>query len=84
MAPIEYVGYIAMACIAISLIPQVARSWKTKSTKDISIVWNSIYLAGIMMWLVYGIGIGSMPLTLSSALEGCLAASLLVLKIRYG
>jgi MtN3 and saliva related transmembrane protein len=84
MDPIEYVGYLGMALIAAALIPQVARSWKTKSTKDISLVWNSVYFSGIMMWLVYGMGIGSTPLTLSSMLEGSLAASLLVLKIKYG
>ncbi|MFH0956295.1 MAG: PQ-loop domain-containing transporter [Candidatus Aenigmatarchaeota archaeon] len=84
MEPIEYVGYLAMACIAIALIPQVARSWKTKSTKDISLAWTSVYFLGIMLWLVYGMGIGSTPLALSSALEGSLAGSLLVLKLKYG
>jgi hypothetical protein len=37
-----------------------------------------------MLWVAYGIGIGSVPLALSSALEGSLAASLLLLKIKYG
>ena len=84
METIELIGYFAMASINIALIPQVAKSWKSKSTKDVSIAWNSLYFAGLMMWLAYGMGIGSVPLALSSAVEGSLALSLLTLKIKYG
>gem|GEM_PF-3768129 len=37
-------GYISTFIIASSLIPQVIKSWKTKSTKDISKTRNSIYV----------------------------------------
>jgi MtN3 and saliva related transmembrane protein len=84
MEPVEMLGFLAMASINIGLLPQVAKSWKTKSTKDISITWNSFYFAGLMLWLAYGVLMGSMPLILSSALEGSLVASLLVLKLKYG
>lgn len=81
---IDLIGYFGMVVIAISLIPQVIKAWKTKSTSDISIVWNSIYVFGILIWLVYAIGISSQPLLLSCIVEGSLAFSLLILKVRYG
>jgi len=84
MQPIELFGYAAMLIIPIALAPQVIKSWKTKSTKDISFTWNTIYIIGLICWLIYGIGINSKPLTLSAIIEGTLATSLLVLKIRYG
>jgi len=83
MEVFEIFGYVAMTLIPIALLPQVIKSWKTKSTKDISLLWNSIYVTGLFCWLIYGIGIGSIQLTVSSIIEGSLAVSLLVLKIRY-
>jgi MtN3 and saliva related transmembrane protein len=84
MQYIDIAGFAGMIMIAVALAPQIIKSWKTKSTKDISVMWNSIYLLGLLSWLVYGIGINSLPLILSGILESSLAFSLLVLKLRYG
>ncbi len=80
---IEIVGYMATAVIAVSLTPQVYKSWKTKSTKDISIPWILVYVSGLVLWLIYGFGISSTPLMLSASVESLMALSLLVLKFIY-
>ena len=84
MVNIELIGYLAGIFTAVSLTPQVIKSWKTKSTKDISILWNLIYLIGLILWLAYGIGISSMPMIVTISFESALALSLIILKIRYG
>ena len=84
MLYIELVGYFAGIMVAISLIPQVIKSWKTKSTKDISVMWTLIYLTGLILWIVYGIGILSFPIIIFVTIEALLAISLLILKIKYG
>lgn len=84
MSDIELVGYLGAGLIAVSLVPQVLRSWKTKSTKDISLQWTLIYLSGLLIWIYYGFGISSMPLILMTSVEAALAASLLYLKMRHG
>ncbi len=84
MVDIELVGYLGGGIIAISLIPQVIRSWSTKSTKDISLHWTIVYLSGLLLWISYGVGISSMPLMVMGSIEASLAASLLYLKLRYG
>ena len=33
----EILGYLSGALITVALLPQVLKSWKSKSTKDISI-----------------------------------------------
>lgn len=81
---IELIGYLGGGIVAVSLLPQVIKSWQTKSTKDISVIWNSIYLFGLLVWITYGFGISSMPLMIMGSVEACLAASLLFLKFRYG
>ena len=80
----ELIGYIAGFIVAISLTPQVFKAWKTKSTKDISIVWTLIYVTGLIGWIIYGFGIQSSPLIITITVEFSLAVSLLVLKVRYG
>lgn len=75
---------MAMIVIPIALAPQVLKAWKTKSTRDISILWNSIYIFGLLCWLIYGLGISSIPLIISSIIEGSLALSLLIMKLKYG
>ena len=84
MLHIELIGYLAGIIVAISLIPQVIKSWKTKSTKDISVMWTLIYLIGLILWIVYGIGILSFPIIIFVSIEALLAISLLILKIKYG
>jgi MtN3 and saliva related transmembrane protein len=81
---IELIGYLGGGIVAVSLLPQVIKSWQTKSTKDISVVWNSIYLSGLLVWIIYGFGISSMPLVVMCFVEAALATSLLFLKFRYG
>lgn len=80
----EIFGFIAGSLTAVSLLPQLIKSWKTKSTKDISIIWSFISISGQIMWIVYGIVITSYSLIIMSALTLSMALSILHLKIRYG
>ena len=80
---IQTVGYIGTFTIAISLLPQVIKSWKTKSTKDISILWNSIYIIGLSLILIYAVGISQMPLIIGAVIEISLAVSLFIAKFLY-
>lgn len=80
----ELIGYLAGFIVAISLVPQVFKSWKTKSTEDISIVWTLIYIVGLILWVIYGVGIISFPIIIAVTLEALLAISLLILKLKYG
>lgn len=80
----ELVGYAAGMIVAISLAPQVIKSWKTKSTQDISLGWTLIYASGLLLWIAYGFLIGSWPLMLTVTVEFLMAGSLMILKIKHG
>ena len=81
---LEIVGYLAGFIVAIALLPQVIKAWRTKSTKDISILWNLIFITGLILWVVYGIVNKILPLAIFASVEATMAASLLVLKLKYG
>ena len=81
---LEIIGFIAGGLVAISFLPQVIKSWKTKSTKDIAISLSIINLSGQILWIVYGVGINSISLVVMSSITLIMTASLLILKIKYG
>ena len=80
----EIIGFIAGILVASSLLPQVIKSWKTKSTQDISLVWSITSLVGQIMWIFYGIIIGSYSLVIMSGITFLMAISVLFLKLKYG
>jgi len=80
---IELTGYLAGLLAAVALSPQLIKSWKKKSTKDISLLWTFIYLAALALWFAYGLGIGSYPLTVFVAIEMLMTLALIGLKLKY-
>jgi len=84
MDSMELVGYLAGITVAVSLTPQVVKAWRTRSTGDISILWTVIYLLGLILWIVYGVGIASYPIVVMLSIEALLALALLALKLKYG
>ena len=55
----EIVGIIAGALSCTTFLPQVIKTWKSKSTKDVSLTMFIIASIGTTLWLVYGILIHS-------------------------
>ncbi|MCR4327899.1 MAG: SemiSWEET family transporter [Patescibacteria group bacterium] len=80
----EILGFAAGSLVAISVFPQVYKSWKTKSTRDIAISWSLINLAGQVLWVVYGFLISSYSLVIMSGVTLLMNVSMIVLKLRYG
>jgi MtN3 and saliva related transmembrane protein len=77
-------GYLAGILLTISLIPQVLQSWRTKSTKDISLWRYVIYTTGIALLVIYAFLVNDMPVAVMNAIALPLALSVLYLKMKYG
>jgi MtN3 and saliva related transmembrane protein len=58
----EVIGIIAGALSCTTFLPQVIKTWKSKSTKDVSLTMFLIASAGTTLWLVYGIMIKSISI----------------------
>jgi MtN3 and saliva related transmembrane protein len=79
---IDTIGYAAAALTTFAFVPQVVKSWRTRSTGDLSSTMLVVFTAGILLWLIYGIAAGAMPVILANALTLVLSATLVVLKVR--
>ena len=78
-----YIGLIAGLLTTIAFIPQVWKSWKTKSTKDLSLSMTAIFFVGVGLWLAYGILVHDLPMTLWNSITTLLVGILLWLKLKY-
>lgn len=79
-----WLGMLAGTLTTIAFLPQLIRTWQSKSTKDISLGMFLIFTGGVVLWLIYGVLINSLPVMLANGLTFLLASAILVLKIRYG
>ena len=80
---ITLIGALAGILTTTAFLPQVIKTWKTKQTKDISLGMFAILTIGVVLWLVYGILINSLPVIIANVVTFILALAILILKIRY-
>jgi len=83
-ALIEWVGLAAAFCTTVAYIPQVLRVWRTRSTQDISLGTFSVLNVGIVLWLIYGFAISSLPIILANIVTLLLTGAILGFKLRHG
>jgi len=83
MDSITALGLLAGTLTTIAFVPQLTKTWKTKSAEDISFGMFAIFCIGVLLWLVYGLLIGALPVILANMVTLVLAGAILVLKIKY-
>jgi len=81
---VEWLGVVAGVLTTISFVPQVLRTHRTRSARDLSAPMLVLFNAGILMWLAYGLLIGSSGLILANGATMALSAYILAMKIRFG
>jgi MtN3 and saliva related transmembrane protein len=77
------VGLCAGFLTTASFLPQVVRTVRTKSSRDLSLGMVILFIAGILMWLLFGIMKGEWPIIIANAVTFFLAIILLVCKVKY-
>ncbi len=83
MNMISLLGLVAGAFTTIAFLPQVLKTWKSRSAKDLSLGMFSIFTVGVGLWLAYGILINDLPVILANVVTLMLASTLLFFKLRW-
>jgi len=78
------VGLAAAFCTTIAFLPQVIKTWRTRSTKDISLAMFLVFTTGIFLWLVYGLAVRDLPLIIANGITFVLSGTILYFKLRHG
>ena len=79
----DWLGLLAGALTTISFVPQVIKTWRSRSADDLSLGMFSIFTVGITLWLIYGIWIGVLPIIVSNVITLGLASTLLFFKLTF-
>ncbi len=82
MDTVTVLGFIAGTLTTLSFAPQVARAWRTRSTDDLSLAMLVVFLAGVVLWLAYGVVKGDIAIVASNAVTAVLIGLILSLKTK--
>lgn len=83
MNPIQLLGLAAGMLTTIAFLPQVVKTWKSRSAKDLSLGMFLLFCLGVAMWLAYGILVQDIPVIAANMLTLMLASTLLFFKLRF-
>lgn len=64
----EIIGMSAGALTTASFLPQIVKTWKSKSAADFSWIWIVMMTSGVILWFIYGLYLNSMPLIIFNAI----------------
>ncbi|HEY9222140.1 MAG TPA: SemiSWEET transporter [Lutibacter sp.] len=80
---VEIIGLTAGILTTAAFVPQVYKTWKSKSAESLSLTMFLVFFVGIILWLIYGIYINSPAMIFANAVTGFLALLLIFFKLRY-
>jgi MtN3 and saliva related transmembrane protein len=80
----EAVGYLAGMLATIAFLPQLLKTLRDRSAKDISLGMYALFCSGVTLWLIYGLLISSWPVVISNVITLALSGTVLLLKVRHG
>ena len=80
---IDVFGFLAALLTTIAFLPQLYKTWQTKSADDVSIVMLILFITGLICWIIYGLKINSIPILVANIITFIFNFLILVLKITY-
>lgn len=83
MNSIEWVGLLGAFLSSITFIPQVYKTWKTKSVDDLSMMMLLIILTSTIVWLIYAFNLMLWPVIICNSIVCVLSLFLIYFKLAY-
>jgi MtN3 and saliva related transmembrane protein len=81
-ALVDAIGTTAAVMTTLCWVPQALKILRSREARDISMSGTLLCVAGVLLWLVYGLAIADIPLIGSSAATLAITTAILALKIR--
>ena len=80
---IDLFGFLAALLTTIAFLPQLYKTWQTKSADDVSLAMLILFITGLVCWIIYGLNINSIPILLANIITFIFNFLILVLKLTY-
>jgi MtN3 and saliva related transmembrane protein len=78
----EIIGLLAAFLTTSAFIPQVYKIYKEKNADGISLTMYVILFIGVLLWLIYGILIGSLSIIIANGITALLQLSIIIFKLK--
>ncbi|MDM9380476.1 SemiSWEET transporter [Chlorogloeopsis sp. ULAP01] len=76
-------GLTAATITTSAFLPQMIKTWQSKSAKDVSYTMLITFISGVFLWLVYGIFRQDLAIILANLITLIFNLIILYLKIKY-
>ena len=83
MPLITLIGLAAAFCTTISFLPQAVKTIQTKDTSSISLSMYALFTVGTLLWFIYGLGSGNLPVYIANGVTLVFAMVILGYKLKY-
>jgi MtN3 and saliva related transmembrane protein len=80
---VTLLGYSAGALTSLALLPQVIKIYRSRSARDISSGMFVAFCVGILLWIIYGVAIDSLPVIVANTVSLTLGIIIICLKFKY-
>jgi len=77
------IGFMAAAFTVSSTVPQIRKAIRIKKSDDVSIRFILLLIAGLSLWVIYGIGKYDIVIIIGNTIAVALNTFMLILKIIY-
>ena len=81
--PVQALGLVAGLLTSTSLLPQLIKTYKEKKAGDVSFFMLIVLLAGVLLWIYYGILKDDIPIIATNCVSVVLNIAVTVLKLKY-
>lgn len=81
MDGVEYVGFVATTLGTLAFLPQVLKTWRTRSANDFSLVTLFLIVGGSAIWVAYGLLRNAPAIWMGNGVVVLLAGFILSVKI---
>jgi len=79
----EIIGFLAAILTTVAFFPQVIKVYKTQNTQSISLSMYIVFSIGILLWLVYGFHLNSLPMIIANAITLVSSIYILYMKLKH-
>jgi len=83
MDMITIIGFLAGGLTTASFLPQVVKTARSRSARDLSGSMLLVFFFGLGLWTVYGVQVGSAPIIAANVISMGLVGAILGMKVKF-
>ncbi len=83
MSGTDILGYSAGAITSLTFLPQVIKTWKLRSARDVSLLMFIIAAVNEIMWIVYGALLDNWVIILTNSIVLAMSLTMIFFKLRF-